>query len=433
MRASFKNFVGHRIIGIARLGFATAALLFLLIALPGRVSAGDNGDADPGAEARSSRGLSAAVEKLHLRNAFGFGNAIEASPTTPPLSTVRDDRPEDRLVFETEKTVASRGAKDGDLWRLEWDNDAFVHTDNGFTNGWSLQRHSRAHSNWNSMEPSGVSRWVSRKIRGLGDGGERVVKRGSGLSHVMMTPEDISKRRVQPDDVPFAGALGWSESWYAYDNRSLNAFQVYAGILGPFSGAEKIQVQIHDWINADQPRGWGNQLDTEPLLNFNYAHKRKLLTGGEYRRRFAGDLAVGGQAGLGNYSTFAEVSLEARFGWRLPRGFAHQADPPGRGIMLNPSEDEPGRLQVYFSVVARVVATGYTVFLDGNTFAESPHPGMAYDAVSRGTVFGAHVVSGRYSVHLFLNAYDEVPFESINPVKPISEMTWGNITFDYRF
>ena len=43
------------------------------------------------------------------------------------------------------------------LWRLAWDNDAFVHTDNAFTNGWSLQRHSHQHDGWDEMGPSRFS------------------------------------------------------------------------------------------------------------------------------------------------------------------------------------------------------------------------------------------------------------------------------------
>ena len=316
------------------------------------------------------------------------------------------------------------------LWRLEWDNDAFVHTDNAFTSGWSLQRHSHHHDGWDEMGPSRFSGWISRTIPGLGDGGGRIVKRGTGLSQITMTPEDVSNPDPQPDDVPWAGALGWTESWYAFDNRRLNAFQMYAGILGPYSLAEHFQIHIHDWINADEPLGWDNQLKTEPLLNLNYAYKRKLVSGGEYLRRFSGDLAVGGQVGLGNLCTFAELSLEARFGWGLPKGFINTADPPGRGIMLNPTEDVPAKIRVYFSVVARVTATAHAVLLDGNTFRESPHPGLDRDTISRGAVFGVHVASGRFSVHFNFNSYKDLPFESANPV---TDLSWGNITFEYRF
>ncbi len=317
-----------------------------------------------------------------------------------------------------------------DLWRLVFDNDGFVRKDNAFTSGGSVQRHSHQHDSWQDMGPSRFSGWISRTIPGLGDGGDRIVKRGTGLSQVIMTPEDIENPDPQPRDVPWAGALGWSESWYAFDNRRLNAFQIYFGILGPYSFAEHFQTRIHDLINADEPRGWDNQLKTEPLLNLNYAYKHKLMNHGGYKSGFSTDLAVGGEAGLGNFWTSARASLEWRFGWGLPEGFVHTVDPPGYGIMLNPNPGVPGRFCIYFSIAARVAATAYTVFWDGNTFGESPHPGLDYDTVSRGAVFGLHVASGRFSMHFNFYSYEELPFESVNP---LTDLSWGNITLEYRF
>ena len=317
-----------------------------------------------------------------------------------------------------------------DLWRLVFDNDGFVHKDNAFTSGGSIQRHSHQHNSWQEMGPSKFSGWISRTIPGLGDGGQRIVKRGTGLSQVIMTPEDIENPDPQPGDVPWAGALGWSESWYAFDNRRLNAFQIYFGILGPYSFAEQFQTRVHDWINADEPLGWDNQLTTEPLLNLNYAYKRKLLNYGTYKRGFASDLAAGGEAGLGNFWTSARVSLEWRFGWGLPEGFTHTADPPGYGIMLNPNPGAPGSFCMYFSIVARVSATAYSVFWDGNTFGDSPHPGLEYDTMARGAVFGLHVASRRFSAHFNFYSYESLPFESVNP---LTDLNWGNITLEYRF
>jgi lipid A 3-O-deacylase len=316
------------------------------------------------------------------------------------------------------------------LWRLEWDNDGFVHKDNAFTNGWSLQRHSPAYDSWGEMEPSKFSGWISRTIPGIGGGGGRVVKRGSGLSQITMTPEDIQNPDPQPGDVPWAGALGWSESWYAFDNLRLNAFQIYAGILGPYSFAEQFQIQIHHWINADEPRGWDNQLKTEPLVNLNYVAKRKLVMSDTYWQGFGADLAVGGEVGLGNFSTFAEFNLEVRIGWALPEGFLNTPDPGGDGIMLNPITGVPGGFHVYLSIAARAWATAYTVFFDGNTFRESPHPGLEYDTVTRGAVIGLHFEGRTFSVHLNFYSYENLPFESVNP---LTDMTWGNITLEYRF
>ena len=353
------------------------------------------------------RGLVVAICAVGV---LGFAPGLEAG-----------DGSEDKLPKKLEERA---------LWRLEVDNDGFVHKDNAFTNGGSIQRHSPLFDRWELMGPSKFSGWISRTIPGLGDGGDRVVRRGSGLTQVMMTPEDISNPDPQPGDIPWAGALGWAESWYAYDNERLNAFQIYGGILGPYSLAEPFQIWIHHLINADEPLGWDNQLKTEPLVNLNYAIKRKLYSSGEYLGGFATDLAVGGEAGLGNFMTFAEASLEWRIGWEMPHGFVSTPDPPASGIMLSPEMEVPKKLSIYFSIVARVTATGYTVFYDGNTFGDSPHPGLEYDTASRGAVFGLHVAKGRWAVHFNFNSYESLPFETVNP---LTDLAWGNITFEYLF
>jgi lipid A 3-O-deacylase len=317
------------------------------------------------------------------------------------------------------------------LWRLEWDNDAFVRVDNGFTEGWSLERHSHQYDTWDEMKPSKFSGWISRTIPGLDDDGGRVVKRGTGLSQITMTPEDISNPDPQPGDIPWAGSLGWAESWYAFDNRSLNAFQIYFGILGPYSLAGSFQVQIHHLIGADEPLGWDNQLRTEPLLNLNYNYRRKLVSAGEYATKgLAGDFSIGLEGALGNLVTSAGATFEGRFGWGLPKGFTQLSDPPGYGIMLDAEKGVPALAHVYFSVVFRVGATGHSVFFDGNTFRDSPHPGLEYDAISHATIFGFHVDHGRFGFHFNFYKYNQLPFHSVNP---LTDLTWGNITLEYRY
>jgi len=326
-----------------------------------------------------------------------------------------------------ETTVAERK-----LWRFELDNDFFRRTDNAFTSGWSIQRHSFQHQSWAEMEPSGFSGWISRTVPGLDPQGDQVVKRGTGISQLIFTPENTTQADPQPDAVPWAGMLGWSESWYAFDNRRLNAFQIYVGILGPYSGAEQFQSTIHDLINADDVRGWENQLRTEPLLNINYAFKKKLLAGGTFgqRSKTGADLALGAQAGLGNLVTFADLSLEGRWGWGIPTGFAHLPDPPGRGIMLNPNTQAPGEFYFYFSLALRMTAMVYTVAWDGNLIRESPHPGLEYDHFYPQAVVGFHLGSGRFSAHVSYYYYRDTPFEVANPN---TDLSWGNITLEYRF
>jgi hypothetical protein len=309
---------------------------------------------------------------------------------------------------EGPENTKSKPLEERNLWRLEWDNDAFVRVDNGFTNGWSVQRHSHQHNRWQDMAPSKFSGWISRTIPGLDDDGNRVVKRGTGLSQIMMTPEDLENPNPQPGDVPWAGSLGWAESWYAFDNQTLNAFQIYFGILGPYSLAESLQVQLHDLINAD-----------------------KIVSAGKYATKaFSGDFAIGLEGALGNLVTSAGLTFEGRFGWGLPKGFVQLPDPPGHGIMLDPEKGVSGKFHVYFSIVFRVVTTGHSVFFDGNMLRDSPHPGLEYEVFSHATIFGFHADRGRYAIHFNFYKYNDLPFESVNH---LTDLTWGNITFEYRF
>lgn len=55
-----------------------------------------------------------------------------------------------------------------DTWRL-FLTGGFVRVDNGFTNGWSIQRHTHQRDAWDEMEPSKFSGWISRTIPGLND------------------------------------------------------------------------------------------------------------------------------------------------------------------------------------------------------------------------------------------------------------------------
>lgn len=89
-------------------------------------------------------------------------------------------------------------------------------------------------------------------------------------------------------------------------------------------------------------------------------------------RRWASDLSVGGQLGVGNLATFANAEVEWRFGWGLPMGFTHIPDPPGLGIALDPlhvdhkaPSDERPRWRGYGSLVVRFTALDYFAPAEG--------------------------------------------------------------------
>jgi hypothetical protein len=328
------------------------------------------------------------------------------------------------------------------MWRFELDNDFFFGSDYAFSNGWSLQRHSPAVDTWdvkpNGKRRAGFSRWIGNHFPGLEVGGTtgKVGRRTIGISQIIQTPEDISNPDPQPHDVPWAGTAGLHESWISFDNVRLYAFQIFVGVMGPASLAEETQTFVHEDLGlGDPPQGWDNQLENQFIGNLNYALRRKLAAPPAERyaaKRFAGDLAIGGQAGLGNFFRFVEAQLELRFGWGLPPGFTHIPDAPGRGIMMEPSPGAPSdHWDFYFSIVPRYTYYDAIATMDGgDTYNGGFHPGVDYDKNVFQTLFGLHVGKKRFSAHI---TYYYFPSAELINVPTETSLSWANVSLEYRF
>lgn len=351
--------------------------------------------------------------------------------------------------------ASTAAAADGDKpallerpkWRVEFDNDVLTGSDDTFSAGLSVQRYSPLLDTWEEKRRGkarkGFALWVGKHIPGLGDDGEggRIVRRASGMGFVIQTPQDIENPDPQPLDAPWAGVLGLGTSWSSYDNRRLGALQLFVGCMGPCSGAEQVQKFVHDdlGLSDNSPLGWDNQLDTEFLGNLNYALRYKLAAPSEERYqpgRFAGDLALGGQVGLGNFFRLAELQAELRWGWGLPMGFTHIPDPVGRGIMLDPAYVPPGeepeldRTRFYFSLVPRFTYFDEVITLEGGETENGGfHPGLDYEQEVFQTLFGFHIARKSFAFHLTAYYY---PDEVLNTPTD-SSLDWVNLSFEWRF
>src|SRR5258705_505447 len=217
---------------------------------------------------------------------------------------------------------------DRKLFRLEFDNDIFLGSDDAFSAGWSFQLHSRLMDTWNP----GFAGWIG-KVPGLGDDGQggRVARFAVGLSQIMVTPNDTTIEAPQPNDAPWAGLVGATGTWSSYGHYSLAALQISVGCMGPCSQVEDVQKFVHNRLGAgEEPKSWGNQLSNQALGNVNYQYIHKLYVADPSRYafgRFATDLAAGAQAGAGNVDTFARAALHVRFGWGMPMRSSHDPDP----------------------------------------------------------------------------------------------------------
>ncbi len=329
------------------------------------------------------------------------------------------------------------GARDRKLFRLELVNDEFLDSDDAFTAGWSVQFHSPLLDQW----PRGLDSWVSH-IPGLGDDrqGGRVVRRAWGITQITITPADITRAGHQRDDLPWAGMLGNYMSWSSYDNERLAAVQIYFGCIGPCSHAEELQKLMHNSLGRGKaPEGWPNQLADKPLLNVNYELRRKLwASGADFDpRRWSHDLSAGAQLAVGNFATYAQASLEYRFGWGVPQGFTNFGDPPALGIALDPTYVEPlaalpeRTWRPHFSVAARVRSVRrFAPFEGGATDNGGFHPRIASVPGDRQLLFGIHVDKVPLAFHL--NYYFFLDDEHFSAATG-GELDWVNFSFERRF
>ena len=296
------------------------------------------------------------------------------------------------LVVIAGLAVGSAEAADesATLWRFDFANDMFADSDNLFSAGWSVQWHPQGAADWDALGVGRVSSLITEIVPGLDPKEGMEVRRGYSISQVIQTPEDLSQTELIEDDVPYAGALGWSTAWTVLDDKKLNSFQFYVGVLGPNSYAEEVQTFVHvDLGFGEEPMGWDNQLDDELLLNMNYALARKVVVFGD-QDRFGGDFSVGGELALGNLFTHAQAGVGLRAGWNLPGGFAPVPDMAGRGMALDTTlHKTDDRWRIYGTVIGRGTAVAHTALLNGNRNKNSHN--IKYEPILPQLITGLHI------------------------------------------
>ena len=257
-------------------------------------------------------------------------------------------------------------------WRFEYDNDIIFNKDNKISCGWSLQKHSAVAGSWETLAdvPGFVRRW-GKAIPTLTSEG-LVYRAGIAIGQVMQTPDDLSRSDLIEDDVSYAGVITLQATWYAFNNDEFRGFEITAGVAGFPSLAEQTQKTMHKLLRSDDPKGWGNQLDFEPVININYMRKKKIWCQGN-PAGFSFGLATNGNVGLGNLFTQASVELEMRFGHNMSGGFVYVPDPIGLSMhyLASLKPENARAASFYASFVLRGSAFAHNIFLDGNTFRDS--------------------------------------------------------------
>jgi len=240
---------------------------------------------------------------------------------------------------------------EGHSLHLTWENDGTRDTDRHYTQGARLRYLS------SDTATPGWMRKISHAIPTFGFE-VSATKFGVELGQEIYTPEDLEALQPLPKDRPYAG---WLYGAILLQRRGpdpasipvLEEFRLDLGIIGPESQAEDTQKVWH----GRDPRGWDNQLETEPGFAFRY--ERSYLLRARSQTLWTADFIPRANASAGNIDTHLGLGAIVRLGYNIPDQF----------------ETPEGKTRKKFGAYlfggggGRVVLRN--IFLDGNTWHSS--------------------------------------------------------------
>ena len=281
--------------------------------------------------------------------------------------------------------------------KLEINNDIIFESDNFFSSGVSVQVFGEAEDTWKEARGTPAfgkkiaQFFLPRKAT------DRKFREGWATGSVISTPQNLMEEDLIEDDIPYSGLLAVTNSWVAFNDDRFAGFQYMFGIVGPAARGEFLQKVIHRFFpNSDDPKGWDNQLDNEPILNLTSMWKWKQWNEVSTEGSLNVDVVVG------NWATLGDASLEMRFGRKRPRGFLYVPDMLGRSMTFDATlpREGVGQSVLYYSLVVRATGIARLLITDGSTFKDSPNVKDDRESFVGSLVGGIHYNRGLWEFSL---------------------------------
>ncbi|MBK7962805.1 MAG: lipid A deacylase LpxR family protein [Bdellovibrionales bacterium] len=196
------------------------------------------------------------------------------------------------------------------------------------------------------------------------------------------TPNNTQEGALIKDDRPY---VGWLYLGFTVSLRQENVghfLELDLGTLGPSALGSEVQNSTHNLIGAKKAQGWRNSLNDEPTLQLFYQKRTKTDISKQL------DFIPSYGAALGNVQVSAQIGAQIRFGFNLPDDFGPGRPSAGDGDpFVSPMQDILKKRNSYYifgggrgNWIAR------NIFLDGNSFRESPR--VTKHPVTFSTEFG---------------------------------------------
>lgn len=256
-------------------------------------------------------------------------------------------------------------AQDAELpngtFSINIENDIFGGNDGHYTHGMRLA--------WVPDQRQPVPQWA-RSFAELmpwfpNDGN---IRYGYAIGQSIFTPSDIKVSNPPKGERPYAGWLYGSIGLGIETGRVVDQFGLTVGMVGPASGAEKVQKWVHKQVGSDRPMGWDTQLKNELGV---VATWQRSWRGIAKAKVLGNELDLGAHLGgaVGNVFTYANTGLMVRFGPNLPNDYGPSRIQPGLPGSADFAPARDFRWYAFAGIEARAVARN--IFLDGNSFRDS--------------------------------------------------------------
>lgn len=272
------------------------------------------------------------------------------------------------LFISTCTEISSAEDEDGYVVSIQFENDFFGGgTDRHFTHGTRLQYLSKP-IKWITDAADKIP-WFSAEKALKHPEDALKARAGVSLGQNIYSPENIASSELIPDDRPYAGWLYMGFGLVA--NQGLKRYdklELEVGIVGPYSGAEKVQAFWHSAFGLQVPQGWDNQLDNELGIVLYYERARRFGR----RNIFHGlgmDVIPHFGGSIGNVFTYAATGFTLRLGPDLQDDFGPpriRPSLPGGGYFRHKNGFN---WYLFTGLEGRAVLRN--IFLDGNSFSSS--------------------------------------------------------------
>ena len=245
------------------------------------------------------------------------------------------------------------------------------------------------------------------------------------IGHNIYTPEKIELNPPNPKNRPYAGFLYTSAGLTSITGNHIDDIEFTLGIVGPAALGKEVQRNYHKLIDSDDPKGWDSQLKNELGIMISWQRRWPVVFSGVLNDKFFYRASPHLGVTLGNVYTYANTGMTLQL---LPKEDVWQSLPirvrpaiPGNGAFA--TFGHKWSWMLFAGLDGRAI--GHNIFLDGNTFSESPSVdryNFVYDANA-----GAAITYDRLRISFTMNLRSKEFNDDENSHK------FGIISIGYKF